>query len=174
MDRQETPAAPRHGVLVRARTDRFEAPLEFLDAWFNIVLSGQDTAGAACAIETSRHLRGGPPLHVHPDQDEWFFVREGEFDMVVGDARHHLSAGDSLLAPRGVPHAFASTTETARMLVTFFPAGQMEDFFRAAASAVKPSPPEMAAIFARHGMKVVGAPLDISAQDATDRGTDRL
>lgn len=163
MDKQSTSTAPATGILVVAETDRFATPFEFLDAWFNVVLSGQDTGGAACAIDTNRRLRGGPPMHVHHAQDEWFFIREGEFDIVVGETRHHLSPGDSLLAPRGVPHAFANTTETGRMLVTFFPAGQMEDFFQAAASATAPTPPEMAAIFVHHGMSVVGPPLAVPA-----------
>ena len=163
MDKQDTISPRSSGLLVVAETDRFATPFEFLDAWFNVVLSGEDTGGAACAIDTNRRLRGGPPMHVHHDQDEWFFVRDGEFDIVVGDARHHLRPGDSLLAPRGIPHAFANTTETGRMLVTFFPAGEMEAFFHAAASVDQPTPPEMAAIFARHGMAVVGPPLAVSA-----------
>jgi mannose-6-phosphate isomerase-like protein (cupin superfamily) len=111
-----------------ADSDRFGRPFESLDAWFNIVLSGKDTGQAACSVDTNRRMRGGPPLHVHHAQDEWFFVREGEFDIRVGDETHHLRPGDSLLAPRGVPHAFANSTETGRMLVTFLPAGQIEDF----------------------------------------------
>ena len=144
------------GVLVAAETDRFGTPFEFLDAWFNVVLSGKDTGGLACSIDTNRKLRGGPPLHIHPDQDEWFFVREGLFDIRVGEVVHHLKPGDSLLAPRGVPHAFANTSETGRMLVTFFPAGQMEDFFHVASALTSPTPPQMVEVFAAHGMKVVG------------------
>ena len=72
-------APARSGVKVSAETDRFGQPFEFLDAWFNVTLSGKDTNGAACSVDTNRKKRGGPPLHVHPEQDEWFFVREGEF-----------------------------------------------------------------------------------------------
>ena len=147
---------PPAGVFVAADTDRFGTPFTFLDAWFNVVLSGKDTGGAACSVDTNRTLRGGPPLHIHPDQDEWFFVREGSFDIRVGAALFHLQAGDTLLAPRGVPHAFANTSETGRMLVTFFPAGQMEEFFHTAAELTLPTPQAMAAVFAAHGMKVVG------------------
>jgi mannose-6-phosphate isomerase-like protein (cupin superfamily) len=163
MDSQDSSTAPAQAILVAAETDRFGTPFDFLDAWFNVVLSGADTGGAACAIDTNRRMHGGPPMHVHHTQDEWFFVREGEFDIVVGETRHQLSPGDSLLAPRGIPHAFANTTETGRMLVTFFPAGQMEDFFHAASAVERPTPPEMAAIFARHGMQVVGPPLAVPA-----------
>lgn len=146
---------------VRANDDRFGRPFEFLDARFTIVLSSADTGGAATSVETVRRIRGGPPMHVHPEQDEWFFVREGEFDIRIGDATHHLYPGDSLLAPRGVPHAFANTTEQGRMLVTFLPAGAMEAFFHEASALRAPTPPELAKLFAVHGMQVVGPPLPV-------------
>jgi len=152
---------PQVGIKVAAETDRFGRPFDFLDAWFNVTLSGKDTDGAACSIDTNRRQRGGPPLHVHHNQDEWFFVREGEFDIRIGEETFHLNSGDSLLAPRGVPHAFANTTETGRMLVTFFPAGDMESFFQVASALTSPTPATMAQVFADHGMKVVGPPLAV-------------
>jgi mannose-6-phosphate isomerase-like protein (cupin superfamily) len=149
------------GILVRADVDRFDRPFEFLDARFAVMLSAEDTGGAVSSIDTNRFARGGPPLHVHHAQDEWFFVREGEFDIRVGEVTHHLRPGDSLLAPRGTPHAFANTTERGRMLVTFLPAGRMEAFFREASAIENPTPPQMAGVFAAHGMKVVGPPLPL-------------
>jgi oxalate decarboxylase/phosphoglucose isomerase-like protein (cupin superfamily) len=68
-------------------------------------------------------------MHVHHEQDEWFYVLEGEFVVQVGDERFHLRSGDSLLAPRKVPHAFASVSETARLIVAFQPAGSIERLF---------------------------------------------
>ena len=157
-----SPTAPRDAVLVRADTDRFGASFTFLDATFCVVLSGTDTGQRACSVDTNRHRRGGPPVHVHPDQDEWFLIREGEFDIRVGDVTHHLMPGDSLLAPMGVPHAFANTTPTGRMLVTFMPAGGMEAFFAEASALAAPTPPEMAAVFRKHGMQVLGPPLPLA------------
>jgi oxalate decarboxylase/phosphoglucose isomerase-like protein (cupin superfamily) len=68
-------------------------------------------------------------MHVHHEQDEWFYVLEGEFVVQVGDERFHLRAGDSLLAPRKMPHAFANVSETARLIVAFQPAGSIEKLF---------------------------------------------
>ena len=158
---QDNTATPAAAILVRAGQDRFNAPFEFLDARFVVVVSAKDTGGALTSIDTDRRIRGGPPVHAHPGQDEWFFVREGEFDIQVDGVMHHLVAGDSLLAPRGIPHAFANTTETGRMLVTFIPSGDMEAFFHEASALKSPSPPQMAAVFAKHGMQVVGPPLPV-------------
>lgn len=152
---------PTDAVFVRAGQDRAGQPFDFLDARFTVVLSAADTGGAACAVVTDRHRKGGPPLHVHPDQDEWYLVQEGRFAIRVGGDSFDLGPGDALLAPRGVPHAFASTTDRARMLVTFLPAGDMEAFFRDASRLDAPGPAEMAATFARHGMRVLGPPLPV-------------
>jgi len=38
----------------------------------------------------------GSPWHVHPDEDEWFYVLEGEFTVYVGDRRLSLPAGVSI------------------------------------------------------------------------------
>jgi mannose-6-phosphate isomerase-like protein (cupin superfamily) len=74
---------------------------------------------------------GGPPLHLHLSQEEWFYVLEGEIAFQVGEQRVHLHAGESLLAPRRVPHTFSSVSATpGHLLIAFTPAGKMEQFFR--------------------------------------------
>jgi mannose-6-phosphate isomerase-like protein (cupin superfamily) len=45
----------------------------------------QDTQGSLFAMESTSLKKGGPPRHVHPHQDEWFYVLEGEFIAEIGD-----------------------------------------------------------------------------------------
>src|SRR5215216_1529994 len=88
-------------------------------------------AGGLLILENTFHARGGPPRHLHRDQDEWFYAVEGEFLVEVGQERLTLRPGDSVLAPRGVPHVWAHVGDArGRVLITFTPAGQMEAFFR--------------------------------------------
>lgn len=112
-------------------------------------------------IENTFHARGGPARHLHHAQDEWFYALEGQFVVEVGDRRHELGAGDSLLAPRGVPHAWAHTGDgRGRMLIVFLPAGQMVEFFRLAGG--QDAMPAMdPALWAAHGMALVGPPLAV-------------
>ena len=145
--------------LVLAGEDRFGEPFSFLNGRFDCKIAGADTAGALCAFDTWRFAKGGPPLHVHHDQDEWFRVDEGEFLFQIGTEQFRLGAGDSILGPRGVPHAFTNVSETGRMLVLFQPAGTMEAFFHAGSRMGKITPGEFAALSLDHGMKVVGPPL---------------
>jgi mannose-6-phosphate isomerase-like protein (cupin superfamily) len=93
-------------------------------------VSTKDCRGDFFAMEHHHTKKGGPPRHLHHIEDEWFYVIEGDYIVEVGTERHHLKAGDSVLGPRGVPHAFAFVGEgTGRFLITYAPAGRMEEFF---------------------------------------------
>jgi len=75
----------------------------------------------------------------------------------VVDQTYELGAGGSILGPRGIPHAFRNLTETARMIVTFIPAGSMEAFF--ATQMVDPTSEAFRDLSRKPGMEVVGPPL---------------
>jgi mannose-6-phosphate isomerase-like protein (cupin superfamily) len=131
----------------------------FLNGTFHLKLSGADTEGGLCIYDTLRSAPGGPPLHVHAAQDEWFHVTEGEFDIRIGEVIHHLGPGDCVLGPRGVPHAFRNTSPTGRIMVAFQPAGTMEAFFDQGSALSPLTPASFAELSSRHGMTVVGPPL---------------
>ena len=117
-----------------------------------------DTTGVL-VLENTFHAKGGPPRHLHYDQDEWFYAVEGEFIIEIGQDRITLNPGDSVFAPRQVPHVWACIGETkGRMLIAFMPAGQMEAFFREVtkANAMPPQDPEL---WRTHGMELLGPPL---------------
>jgi len=119
----------------------------------------RETAGGLFLIEhTGLRKGGGPPLHVHYAQEEYFYVMEGTLLFQIGDRRVQLHAGDSVLGPRRIPHTFSCISDQpAHMLIAFTPAGQMEEFFRAAEEpGVSLQDP---ALFASHGMKMLGPPL---------------
>ena len=144
---------------VQKDKDLHGSPFAFLNGAFHLKVSGADTAGGLCIYDTIRHEPGGPPLHVHSDQDEWFFVTEGTFDIRVGDVVHSLGPGDSILGPRGIPHAFRNSSRTGRIMVVFQPAGTMQAFFEEGSTFSPMTPQIFAELSSRHGMKVVGPPL---------------
>src|SRR4051812_22152874 len=55
--------------------------------------------GSLFILENTFRARGGPPRHLHFEQDEWFYAVEGEFIIEIGQARFTLRPGDSVLAP---------------------------------------------------------------------------
>ena len=127
----------------------------------DIKISGKDTNNELAVFEQAGQTpNGGPPLHIHIDQDEWFFVTEGEYLFQCGSDRFHLKAGDTIFLPRNVPHAFVQLSEKAKTIVSYMPAGKMEAFFAATDKWTSPpSKEEIAKVFADHGMKVIGEPI---------------
>lgn len=115
----------------------------------------RETHGGLFILEHANLVKGGPPLHYHVRQEEWFYVIEGEVLFQLGDERKQLHPGDSILGPRLVPHTFTSVgTKPGRMLIAFTPAGQMEEFLRL--TAVPNPPVQDAAFFRRFEMELVG------------------
>jgi mannose-6-phosphate isomerase-like protein (cupin superfamily) len=125
-----------------------------------------DTSGAMFVMEQANEKKGGPPRHLHFSQDELFYVLEGEYFVEVGTERFHLKAGDCVLGPRQIPHAWAFVGNSrGRMLLSYSPAGRMEEYFNdrekigikrgAYASAAE------AETMKAYGMQLIGPPLKL-------------
>jgi quercetin dioxygenase-like cupin family protein len=129
----------------------------------DIKISARDTDNDLAVFEqTGLTPNGGPPLHLHPNQDEWFYVIDGEYLFQVGEDKYQMKPGDTIFLPRNVQHAFIQLTEKGKMIVSYLPAGKMEAFF--AVTDKWTSPPtkeEIAKVFADHNMQVVGPPLKV-------------
>ena len=154
-------AADSPGIRVAAGEDRFGEQRGLGISSIAFKVSGQDSSGLFI-LENTFHAKGGPPRHLHLAQDEWFYALEGEFVIEIGRERHRLSPGDSVLAPRQVPHVWAHVGDgRGRILVVFTPAGQMEAFFREVTkhNAMPPQDPEL---WQRHGMELIGPPLVVT------------
>lgn len=154
------------GFKVRAGGARFGSRYRMKGVTLNMLdikISGNDTQGALAVFEqTGLTPHGGPPLHLHPYQDEWFYVLEGEYTFKVGDDTHELKQGDTIFLPRRVPHAFVQRTEKAKVIVSYLPAGKMESFFKTTNDWISPpSQKEIIKVFADHDMKVVGPPVKL-------------
>jgi quercetin dioxygenase-like cupin family protein len=142
--------------------------LWFLGVLAIIKASTETTAGRVAVIEHLAPRSSGSPLHVHHDEDEWFYVIEGEVTFWVDGEVTVAGAGSFVYGPRDIPHTFSVSSETARFLLVTEPSG-FEAFVRAvgepAADLVIPpaptEPPDVAAmarLAAEHGMEILGPP----------------
>jgi quercetin dioxygenase-like cupin family protein len=123
-------------------------------------VASEDMENRLFVIEQTMHAKGGPPRHLHLAQDEWFYPLEGEFVAEVGEEHFQLTPGDSLLAPRNVPHVWAYVGDgTGRILIAFSPAGQMQAFFKETTKA-NAMPPQDPALWEAHGMQLLGPPMN--------------
>ncbi|HMF73901.1 MAG TPA: cupin domain-containing protein [Flavitalea sp.] len=129
---------------------------------FDCKVSTKDTDGDIYVFESKRIKEGGPSLHYHFDQDEWWYVLQGEFLIRTGDVTHKVKAGDSVFGPRMIPHSFAKIGEgEGRLLMFFQPAGKMEEFFKKISEGVgrNLSEEEQDKFREEHGFKKVGPPI---------------
>lgn len=125
-------------------------------------VTGDDTRGAIDYFICEVAPHGGPPLHVHRNQDETIHVMSGRFKVRVGDREHTLDPGGFAYLPAGLPHAFLNLTDQPAELVVVFAPGGGHKFFEELAPAIRTTTPdreEVAAIFERHGMTLLGPPL---------------
>ncbi|MBF6134309.1 cupin domain-containing protein [Nocardia otitidiscaviarum] len=73
----------------------------------------------------------GPPPHYHSTSAELFYMLNGRLRVLAGDQIHEIGAGDFLLIPPNMTHAWAApATSSADVLVVFTPGIERFDYFR--------------------------------------------
>jgi quercetin dioxygenase-like cupin family protein len=91
-----------------------------------------ETGGAYTLIEVLAAPGGGPPPHIHDNEDGTFYVLDGLFEILIGDRLFRAQPAAFAFVPRGTVHRFRCIgSGPGRMLVLFTPGG-MEGFFREA------------------------------------------
>ena len=144
------------------------------DAWFfggarcSVKIEGRHTGGRLYQVHVVERRGSGPPLHIHHNADETFYVVAGELLVFVGDERVEAGPGDFVFGPQGVPHGYVARSDQAEFLATFAPA-TMDRFFEElggvpvvpgepAPAASYPDPEEFARAAASWGVEIVGPP----------------
>jgi mannose-6-phosphate isomerase-like protein (cupin superfamily) len=119
--------------------------------------SGTDTA--LTLLEADEPPGFGPPMHVHDDAGEGFYVLSGEYIVYIEAVEHRCPAGTFVWVPAGVEHGFRVGTSQSRKLNIYVPAAMEGYFHTLAASAAGGTPrsdEELAALAARHAMRITG------------------
>jgi quercetin dioxygenase-like cupin family protein len=142
-------------------------PLWFIANRARIHLAGSDTGGVFDLVEIEGRSGDMPPLHVHHDADETFIVIEGRISLHLPDGSVELGPGETLFAPRGVPHAYRVESEQARWLGLGTPPG-FAGFVRESSDPAgedgfppvdrEPDLDRVGAAAARHGIELLGPP----------------
>jgi len=115
------------GFSVAAGKDRFNEGFNRHGSTIDCKLSGKDTGGALCILELNNT---GWPRHVNREQDEWIYVVDGEVVLEVGETRVHLARRESMFIPRNVEHVWTAVGGPSRIVNTYQPAGNIEEFFQ--------------------------------------------
>jgi len=122
-------------------------------------LSGAETGGRYTMFTSVTPPGGGPPPHVHENEDEWFLVLEGRAEFFKDNAWMSAPVGTAVYTPRGCVHTFRNPGDTPlKMLVHAAPAGFEKFFARCADEFAKHGAPDMANIVriaGEHGIRFV-------------------
>jgi quercetin dioxygenase-like cupin family protein len=129
---------------------------------FGMTVKGtaEETAGILSVLESEEPPGFGPPIHVHHDAAEAFYVLEGEYVMYLENRDFVCPAGSFIFIPQGARHGFRVGDVPSRKLNFYFPAA-MIGYFEDLAAALRQEDVDegrLAEIAAAHGMQIVGPP----------------
>jgi mannose-6-phosphate isomerase-like protein (cupin superfamily) len=113
-----------------------------------------------------------PPVHIHHETDEGFYVLEGKFGFQVDSVETHATPGTHVLVSKGHPHTFWNPGPApARCLIVLSPPG-FEAYFRELGPLLALVDSDEGAVEARRGLsakydiEVVGPPVDVASTKA--------
>lgn len=138
----------------------------FAGALMVLKAAGEQTDGRFALLDQRVPGDYAVPLHVHHDEDEAWYVLDGEATFYCGDERFTAGAGAWVFLPREVPHAFRVGPAGARLL-TFSAPARFAEFVRAAgepapARSIPPPAPldvaRLTAVAAQYGIEILGPP----------------
>ncbi len=139
--------------------------LWFLGTLVIVKATGEQTGGTFGLIDNLMPAGFASPYHVHRNEDESFYVVEGEMTFYVGEERVKAGPGAYIFGPRGIPHGFRVEGSTpARMLFLAIPSG-FEQFVEEVGEPAKeltlppPEPPDMENLMIlaeKHHIEILG------------------
>ena len=146
-------AQPRH-IILRPGEGR---SIDLGNFAMSVKATAEDTDGAFALLEADEPPGFGPPMHIHRDVAEAFYVVEGEYLIFVRDEEFVCPAGSFIYIPAGVPHGFRVGSVLSRKLNLYTPAAMIGYFDElSAALATGDADADLAAIAERHGMDIIG------------------
>lgn len=120
--------------------------------------SAEETAGRFSLLEAVEPPGFGPPLHIHRDAAEAFYVLEGEYIIFIEGRESRCPAGSFIFIPAGIPHGFRVGIVASRKLNLYAPAAMVGYFDELAEGTKRGSldPADVADVAKRYSMEVIG------------------
>ena len=99
------------------------------------------------------------PPHIHPTQDEFIYMLEGQFDLVLDNKEVFALPGDLIRLPMGIPHGiFNKSDSTVKCLFWVSPTRRLYDLFWGIHNMVEQTPAEVVALAAKHEVDFLPPP----------------
>jgi mannose-6-phosphate isomerase-like protein (cupin superfamily) len=124
----------------------------------SVKATGEQTNGMFSLLEADEPAGFGPPMHVHRDAAEAFYVLDGEYVIFLDDREYVCPAGSFIYIPAGLPHGFRVGAVASRKLNVYLPAAMVGYFddLAAAMSADAVDAAGLSEIALRYSMEVIG------------------
>ena len=123
----------------------------------SVKATADETSSAFTLLEAAEPVGFGPPMHIHHDAAEAFYVLAGEYVIFLEDRQFTCTAGSFIYIPRGLRHGFRVGGVPSRKLNLYSPAAMVGYFDElSAAITAEQRSTGLDAIAGRHGMEVVG------------------
>ncbi len=120
--------------------------------------TAESTDGAFTLLQATEPPQFGPPIHIHRDAAEAFYVTEGEYLIFINDHESRCPAGSFVYIPAGVAHGFRVGDTPSKKLNLYVPQA-MVGYFDELAEAIGSGTVDdeyLGAIARRYGMEVLG------------------
>ena len=131
-------------------------PIDLGGFRMSVLAAGPDTGGAFSLVEAAEPPGFGPPLHIHRDAAEAFYVLEGEYLIHIDGRTTSCLAGSFVYIPAGLVHGFRVGAVASRKLNLYTPAAMIGYFDELAARPGEVDDDSFAEIARRYSMEVVG------------------
>lgn len=120
--------------------------------------TAESTDDAFTLLEATEPPHFGPPMHIHRDAAEAFYVLEGEYLIFIDDEETRCPAGSFIYIPAGAVHGFRVGALPSKKLNVYVPQAMVGYFDELAAAIASghADDDKLAAIAERYGMEVVG------------------
>jgi quercetin dioxygenase-like cupin family protein len=139
----------------------------FLGTRMTVKATTQSTGGTFGLIEVRLAAGFSPPLHIHHQEDESFWILEGKLTFVCDGQTYHAGPGSFIYLPRGLPHTFRVDEGPARVLELVQPAGHERFYVEGGRPALDDTIPEFdprdlergRTLYTKYRLEDAGAPL---------------
>jgi branched-chain amino acid transport system ATP-binding protein len=99
------------------------------------------------------------PPHIHPTQDEFIYMLEGQFELLLDGKTVFASSGDLIRMPMGIPHGiFNKSDRTVKCFFWVSPTRRLYDLFWAIHNMAEQTPAEVVALAAKHEVDFLPPP----------------
>jgi quercetin dioxygenase-like cupin family protein len=130
----------------KIKMETLKEPLyrSYQGGYFRSLVTPEQTGNLFSLLEFTLPKGAEPPPHIHTNEDESFYVLDGELSVTIGDRCTRLRKGDALFAPRHISHSFKIVTDKA-VFINLITPGALWNYFIAFSEPLESLPQTLTA-----------------------------